>query len=137
MTNLENISYYEKLHDLFEHVNPKDLPKKIGYLIEYIEQAGEHHNVSVSDVTSILLDMQSAFERSLKPMERAFLLTNQSRNYQVNIYPIIDFLKDNPTLDGELDQLKTRLVTLAHSNNVSQLKDIYTLVDLVSITFEE
>jgi predicted transcriptional regulator len=136
MTNLETISYYEKLHDLFERVHPSEMPKKLGKLIEYLENAGKHHSVDVGDVTSILVDMQDAFEKALESSPKALLLTHDKSKYSVNLYPIVNFLKDNTSIDGELDQLKSRIMELAHASNVSQMKDMYRLADLVSITFE-
>lgn len=135
MTKLESISYYERLHDLFERVSPAEMPGKIGDLIEYLEKAGEYHSVSVSDVTSILYDMQSGFELALVPAERGMLLTDQKKGYMLNIYPIMNFLNDNELIDGELDQLKSRLISLAHAKNVAELKEIYLFIDLLSITF--
>lgn len=136
MTNIETISHYEKLHDLFERIAPADIPKKIGVLIDYLEAAGEHHSVSVSDVTSILYDMQSGFELALVPSKRAMLLTDEAKGYSLNIYPIMNFLKDNPSIDSELDQLKSRLITLAHAKNIADMKSLYQFVDMLSITFE-
>jgi len=136
MTNLQNISYYENLHDLFERVSPAEMPNRIGLLIEYLEKAGKHHSVSVSDVCTILYDMQSGFEQALVPAKRGMLLIDQTKGYSLNIYPIMNFLKDNESIDGELNQLKSRLITLAHSQNVAELKDLYGFIDLLSITFE-
>ena len=136
MTNLQSISYYEKLHDLFDRVSPSELPHRLSELIDYLEKAGKHHSVKVGDVTSILYDLQSGFEQALSPAKRAMLLTDQAKGYTVNIYPIMNFLKDNPEVDAELDALKSRLITLAHSQNVAELKNLYQFIDVLSITFE-
>ncbi len=136
MTNIETISYFENLHNLFERVHPRDMSKKLGELINYLEHAGKHHSVSVSDVTSVLEDMQHAFEQSLEPSHKGLLLTNDKQGYSVNLYPIVNFLKDNTTIDGELDELKSTMISLTHSSNVAEMKDLYRFVDIVSIAFD-
>ncbi len=137
MSKIENISYYEKLHDLFGRVHPKDMPKKIAKTIEYLEKAASHHAVNVSDVTSVLYDMQDAFTFALERKVRSLLLTDVQGAYEVNLYPIINFLRDNSCLMGDLDNLKSRLITLAYEKNIAEMKDIYKFVDDLSVTFQE
>lgn len=136
MTNLETISYYEKLHDIFELVHPSEMPKELGRLIDYIEEAGIYHNTRVDDVTSILYGLQDAFELALKRKKMCILLTNESRKYEVNIYPIMEFLKENELINGEFDQLKSRMIRLAHSKNIAEMKSLYEFVDSLSIALD-
>lgn len=135
MTNVETISYYEKLHDIFERVHPKDIPAKLAKLILYMEAAGEHHAVEVGEVTSILYDMKDAFAFSQQRTDRSMILTDKGRDYEVNIYPIMNFLKDNSSLLGELDNLKAMIITLSHEKNIAEMKDIYRFVDSLSLVF--
>lgn len=135
MTNLETISFYEKLHDIFERVHPKDMPGKLAKLIIYMEEAGQHHSVDVGDVTTILYDMADAFTFALQRSERSMILADKSRDYEVNIYPIMNFLRDNSTILGELDNLKSRIITLSHEKNIVEMKTTYTFVDSLSLVF--
>lgn len=136
MTNLETISYYEKLHDIFELVHPSDMPKELGRLINYLEKAGEYHDTRVDDVTTILYDLQEAFEFALEKKGKCLLLTHESMKYEVNIYPIMEFVKENELINGEFDQIKSRMISLAHAKNIAEMKSLYKFVDGLSITFD-
>lgn len=139
MTNLETISYYEKLHDLFEAVHPKDVPAKVEKLIKYLAEGAEYaeqetgEEIDVEDVISSLEELKLAFTKSLTRENRSMLLSHQERKYEVNVYPIMNFLKDNTCISGDLDELKSRMVTLANHKNLGLFKQSYTFVDQLSI----
>jgi hypothetical protein len=142
MTNLESILYYEKLHDIFERVHPMDMPIKLDKLIKYLSEGSEHFekshgdSVDVGDVIGTLEEMKSAFADSLTRSCRSVLLSNQQRNYEVNIYPIRNFLIDNPCIAGDLAELKSKMVVLANDSNLGLFKQSYTFVDSLSVALE-
>jgi hypothetical protein len=135
MTNVENISYYEKLHDLFENVHPTKMPEKLAEMIEYLEKAGEYHDTDVGSETSILYALKDAFAQAIKPGNKSFCLKDEMKNYEVDIYPIMRMLKDNSSIIGELDELKARLVSLSHAKNISEMKKMYIFAESLSIIF--
>ena len=139
MTNLETISQYEKLHDLFESVHPRDVPSKLEKLIKYLAEGSEYaeqelgEEIDVEDVISTLEELKLAFEKSLSRDNRSMLLAHRDKKYEVNIYPIMNFLKENTCISGDLDDLKARMVTLANTKNLGLFKQSYTFVDQLSI----
>jgi hypothetical protein len=139
MTNLETISQYEKLHDLFETVHPRDVPAKVEKLIKYLSEGSEYaehetgEEIDVLDVIGTLEELNLAFTKSLCRDNRSMLLSHQERKYEINVYPIMNFLKDNPCISGDLDDLKARMVTLANQKNLGLFKQSYTFVDQLSI----
>jgi hypothetical protein len=142
MTNVESITYYEKLHDIFERVHPRDMPIKLDKLIKYLSEGATYFekcngdSVDVDDVIGTLEDMKAAFTSSLARSSRSMLLSSQERNYEVNIYPIKNFLHDNPQIAGDLADLKSRMVTLANDTNLGLFKLCYTFVDSLSVALE-
>jgi hypothetical protein len=139
MTNLETISYYEKLHDLFENVAPRDMPMKLEKLVKFLTEGSAHllkcedQKIEVSDVVSQLQEMRLAFTASLARSNRSLLLCHQERNYEVNLYPIIDFLRVNRSITGDMADLKARMVSLVHSENIGLFKTCFLFVDLISV----
>lgn len=143
MKNLETIAYYEKLHDIFERVHPQDMPKKLENIIKYLEDCASKHYqltgdvVPTSDALDILREMHFAFSEALKRENRCMLLVNLERKYEVNIYPIMRFLKENSFIAGEMGILKSSMVHLINPENIGMFKQNFTFIDSISIIFED
>jgi hypothetical protein len=139
MTNVETISYYEKLHDLFEQIHPQDIPAKLEKMIKYLEDGAEHHLINtgheadVNLIIEVLIQMRNAFAASLSRTNRSCLITNEERKYEVNILPIMAFLKENTSLEGDIEELKTLMVEVANVTNIGMMKQNYLFADSLSM----
>lgn len=141
MKNFTTFADYERLHDIFEKVHPKDLPGVFDEVMEFMKEGLIFQNdktgdrLHVSEYTGILEDLKDVFTRSLHLTDKSVkvLLCSATKDYEIDLHPICEYMLHNDSVLDDLDILKMHLVTLANETNTESLKKNYQFIDSLSI----
>jgi hypothetical protein len=145
MTNLENLSYFSKLYDLFDSNKPKEVPSKIQDVILFVKKTlveYESENGYQDDIHSkleMLKDLQRAFENAMTiDSGWGFCITNGRQKYQINLRPIFEFLTANDAFIGEMEDLNAIMQSeLLTDKNVTEFKMASRTIRELMGTFDD
>ncbi len=135
MKTVEINSFCENLDGFFEKYHPSSILKKLNSLIKFLENSSKVESIEFNEM-GLLYDLKKAFTSALKREGITLLMANEEEKYEVNLFPLIDFIKDNPILVAELNILRSTLMTLINENNIIDVKEHYRFVNLLSYSFD-
>jgi hypothetical protein len=127
------------LLEVFYVAPPADLPSLVQNTIDFLHQgftwASRHLPIPYEDdyrqAIIVLKKLKECFTACNSMPERGMLLFDGKENFQVNIRPVLDFLK---FMEGEgtsmrnFDLIESILVIYLHQDNIQEFKKVSTFI---------
>jgi hypothetical protein len=135
MTKLEKPNQFNQLLEVFGVDTPHNLPGRVTETISYIRaglvwarrNTGQPYEDDANESIRILMRLKSTFERVLDLPEVGMVMRDSRGGYEVNIFPIIEFINHTEE-DGQVrrnfDLIQTILRLYIHTENIQDYKRV-------------
>ncbi len=135
MTKLENPRQFNQLLEVFGVDTPQNLPGRVTESISYIRSgliwARRHltqcYEEDANESVRILVRLKKCFECALELPEVGMVMRDKKGGYEVNVFPIIEFLnytEGEGTASRNFDMIQSVLRCYIHADNIQEYKRV-------------